>query len=379
MSGGSVHKLSALFVIRSLQVGGAERQLALLARGLRDRGHHITVCSLYTGGPLAAELEAAEVPVVSLAKGGRWEFLSAVSRLRDVVRRVDPSIVHGYMPTANLFALLAGQGRKVVWGVRASSLEFNHYPRMTLMMDWAASVAARWADLIIANSEAGAKTHIAQGYPHSRVRVIPNGIDIDRFTSVPDERKRQRLAWGIDEASPLIGLVGRLDPMKDHSSFLRAISLLGPEWAHTRFICVGDGVAGQKARLMAEAEQLGVGHRVMWLSAQAEPRMVYNALDVLTSCSAFGEGFSNAIGEAMACNVPCVVTDVGDSAVVVGDTGVVVPPRDPAALARAWEQLLSHRGPPPLAVRDRIVREFSVERLLDRTERALLGLDPGRP
>ena len=173
----------------------------------------------------------------------------------------------------------------------------------------------------------------------------------------------------------VIGLVGRLDPMKGHDVFLEAAARLAIVRPDVKFVCVGDGPRALRTRLEVMTRKLGLTDRVSWLGGTKDVRSVYNGFDLMTSASLFGEGFPNVIGEAMACGVLCVVTDVGDSARVVGDTGIVVRKGDPAALVGGWlkglDQLSETSRPDP---RERIELEFDLEKLTDTTERVLTGL-----
>ncbi len=204
--------------------------------------------------------------------------------------------------------------------------------------------------------------------------VIPNGIDAERFCPDPEARSQIRSEWGIAEHEKLIGLVGRLDPMKDHPIFLEAAACLAKKRKETRFVCVGGGPEEYQASLQTLAESLGLGERLLWAGTRQDMPAVYNALDILVSSSSYGEGVSNTIGEAMACGVPCVVTNIGDSAWVVRDMGEVIPPKDPSALSNAVEKLLDQRSHTPDQIRRSIVERLSLETLIVNTERALLTL-----
>jgi glycosyltransferase involved in cell wall biosynthesis len=168
--------------------------------------------------------------------------------------------------------------------------------------------------------------------------------------------------------------VGRLDPMKDHSVFLEAAAVLANTRKETRFVCIGSGRLEYQTKLQTLAKHLGLGDRLLWLGTREDMPAVWNALDIAVSSSSYGEGLSNAIGEAMASGVPCAVTDVGDSAWIVGDTGEVVPPKDPIALRNAIERLLDKKSHTAAEIRLRVVECLSVDSLVGNTERALLTL-----
>jgi glycosyltransferase involved in cell wall biosynthesis len=259
----------------------------------------------------------------------------------------------------------------LVWGARASNVDLSAYDWLTRLIYRFARVLSSAADVVVVNSRAGAAHHSNQGYPQSRLQVIPNGIDTNRFQPDPVGRERLRREWGVPPHAPLVGLVGRLDPMKDHRTFLEAAAILAARHGDVRFVAVGGGAGLYADMLIDHAARAGISDRLTWAGIRADMPAVYSALDLSTSTSV-GEGFPNAVAEAMACGTPCVVTDVGDSAWIVGNPGEVVPARDPASLANAWENVLVKRPVwPSIERRARIVREFSVERLVTDTERLL--------
>jgi glycosyltransferase involved in cell wall biosynthesis len=211
------------------------------------------------------------------------------------------------------------------------------------------------------------------------MEVIPNGIDTDTFRPDGTRGAGPRAEWSIRGGERVVGIAARLDPMKDHPTFLRAAGIAARKNANVRFVCVGDGPESYRRELLDLADRCGVADRVVWAGARDDMPAVYEAFDVATSTSV-SEGFSNAIAEAMASGTPCAVTDVGDSRRIVGDVGRVVPPRDAEALAAAWLELLEGEGrPEPDRVRDRIVRTYSVDLLADRSEDLLRRLGAGAP
>jgi glycosyltransferase involved in cell wall biosynthesis len=266
----------------------------------------------------------------------------------------------------------------VVWGLRASDLDFTKYAWPLGALFRLGAWLSPLADVLVVNSEAGRRFHAARGYATGRMVVIPNGIDTERFRPDAASGAAARAAWGVPEGASLVGLVARVDPMKGHEVFLRAAARLARELPRMWFACVGGGADADVARLRATAAELGIDDRVVWAGAVEDVRGAYAALEVATSASLFGEGFSNVVGEAMACGVPCVVTDVGDSAAIVGETGEVVAPGDIEGLVSAWRELLGQPAEERREIgrraRERIETEFSVERLVRRTEGALYRL-----
>ncbi len=370
------------FLMRQLNVGGAQRQLIELVKELDKSRYDITVVTFYDGGQLRPEMASVpSVRLVSMDKGGRWDVVPFFLRLVKTIRSVHPDILHGYLGVANLLCVALGPfvGRpRVVWGARASFKELGKYDRFTRVAFLLERICSRFPDLIIANSIAGRDFYVSQGFPLQKTTMVPNGIDVSRFRPDTGAREKLRSEWGIEEAERVIGLVGRLDPRKDHPTFLTAASMLAGERKDVRFVCVGDGPPEYRRRLQSLGESLGLKDRLIWTGARADMAAVYNAMDLLTSASAFGEGFPNVIGEAMACGVPCVATDVGDSRSIVGNTGVVVTAGDPTSLCDGWRRILDLPGDRVAALgeeaRARVVAEFGREALALRTSKALEAL-----
>lgn len=367
--------MKIVFLARSLDYGGAERQLSLLAPGLARRGHDVRVAVFYAGGPLARPLEDAGVRVVDLEKHGRWSMGRFVPRLIRLVRGFAPDVLHGYLPVPNILCAalkpLLPRGARVVFGIRASNMDLSRYDRLSALSYRLETWMARTADLVICNSEAGLRTMVDRGIPEARCAVIPNGVDTHHFRPDSHARRELRAEWHIDEGERLVGLVGRLDPKKGHEMFLEAAARLAGRRGDVRFLCVGDGPGDLRRALEARAVRLGIGDRVIWAQARDDVAGVYNALDLLVSASIYGEGFPNVLAEAMACGTPVVATDVGDSAKVAGDPGRIVPPGDPEVLALAIEKSLDN---PPEGRRGHIDRLFGTQVLVETTERALSAL-----
>lgn len=374
---------SVIFLIPALIIGGAQRQLIELAVGLHALGWTVKVVTFYDGGALTADLVSRGIAVASLHKRGRWDVARFTWRLLICLRREHPDVVHGYLGTPNLLTVLLKPmlgGMRVVWGVRASDVDFTQYDWLAGLSFRVACRLSRFANLIICNSAAGREFHAQRGYPSQRMVVVSNGIDVDRFHRDADARRDLRREWRIGDDELLVGLVGRLDPKKDHATFLAAAAKVAEATLGVRFICVGADPKGRRASLARLASDLGLDGKLIWEDARLDVARVYNALDLAVSSSRWGEGFPNVVAEAMATEVPCVVTDVGDSSLVVGDTGWVCSAGDPTELARTIESALS--SAPELRAagtraRDRIVAEFSVARLARSTSDYLAKLIEG--
>ena len=366
-----------LFLARSLDRGGAERQLVALAAGLRERGADVLVAVFYAGGPLELELRSADVQVRSLGKRGRWDIIGFFLRLLRLIRAERPRVLHSYLDVPNVVAALAAPlvpQTRIIWGIRSSHMDLEQYDRLARFGAAAERALAWLPDTIILNSRAGRLLRASRNYPVARMHVVPNGIDISRYRRDRIIGMKLRERWAGASELFLIGNIGRFDPMKDHPTFLRAAALVRKERNDVRFVCVGDGADTYRQELQQLASELGLDGRIVWAGVHMAMEEVYNALDVVCSSSS-GEGFSNVVGEAMACGVPCVVTDVGDSAWIVDDPLSVVRSGDPtslaAALLRQCNMSPEERTEQSFRARRRIETEFSLERLLDNTEAVL--------
>jgi len=365
---------------RRLVYGGAERQFVQLTGGLRRRGHRVTVVTFYPGGPFVAPLAVTGAEIVDLGKRGRWDIIRFLARFARTLRERRPDVLYSFLPIANIIALvarLALPGTPIVWGARVSNLDLAPYDRLSRLTYVLERRFSRFVDLIIANSTAGADHVIAFGCPAARVRVVVNGIDTDRFCHAAAAGSALRAEWRIDPATRLVGVVGRLDPVKDVPNFLRAAAGLIRTDDTVRFAVIGDGPAAYKAELVQLAGDLDLADRVLWIPARAQVEAVYSALDVLVSSSA-SEGLPNVVAEAMACGTPVVATAVGDSAIVVGEWGAIIPPEDPLALSDAIRMQLnrseSERARIASGARRHIEQSFSLAQMIERTERLLLPL-----
>jgi glycosyltransferase involved in cell wall biosynthesis len=364
------------FIIRQFEEGGAQRQLLTLVRGLDKTKFDITLLSFYSGGHFSEEVDRlAHVKHVCLNKSGRWDVLTFIYRFVKNIRQINPDIMHGYLDLPNCLTIIIKPffpKTRMIFGVRASDMDMSHYSWPNKLCYKLESFLSRFANTIIVNSKAGYEFAALKGFPKKSMVVIPNGIDTGMFKPDPEARAKLRSELGAKNGETLIGLIGRLDPMKDHPTFLKAAEMVIQKEKNIRFVCAGDGPKAYKDELIALGQSLGISDHLVWTGSLKEMHKVYNALDFVCSSSAFGEGFANVIGEAMASGVPCVVTDVGDSSWIVGDTGVVVPPNNPKALADGLLKCLGkEKKETSIQARLRIEDNFSIKKLVERTESAL--------
>jgi glycosyltransferase involved in cell wall biosynthesis len=373
MSFRGVAKLKVLLLTRSLNAGGAERQLVILAKSLHSRGIPVTVMVFYGDGPFRPELDEAGVQVIDLKKSGRWDVIRFAFRMVQSVREFRPDVIYSFMG-ANIIATclkpLLGK-TKIVWGVRSSDMDLSYYDWLSRFFDHIAISLSRFADAIICKSERGQEHIRRQGYANSAIAFIPNGIDLARFMHTASSRQARRSGWDVPEERVVLGIMARIDGMKDHTTLLEAVKRALEVHPKVRLVCVGSGDETLHERLMQQTLSLGIQYSVHWVGHSCEPVKDYSAFDVLVS-SSMTEAFPNVIGEAMACGLPVVATDVGDCRRIVGDCGWIVPPKDPEALAAAIGYAIA--ALPNWSAehsRKRIEENFSVDVMVDKTVEVL--------
>jgi glycosyltransferase involved in cell wall biosynthesis len=379
---GAARRIRLLILLRSFSAGGAERQLLEFLKRVDQTSFEVRVQCFYRGDWHREACAIEGVTVSVLDKRHRYDLIGFGVRMFAAARAFSPDVIYGYMFAADILALATGKltGSHVAWGLRCSRLDHSRYDFFTRVLHWMSCRFARGAELLIANSHAGLADYVDSGARPQRQIVIPNGIDVRRFRPDAAARSALRRQWGRSDSDVIIGLVARIDPMKGHDVFLRAAAQFSRVREDAWYVCVGAATSGNRdyeRQLRELADSLGIAGKVMWVGHVDAVESVYPALDVLTSASLFGEGWSNTVGEAMACGVPCVVSDVGDSARIVGESGCVVAAGDVNALSDGWRRILENRAREPgTRERERIVANYSIETSVSATEAALKSLLP---
>ncbi|MEK9656286.1 MAG: glycosyltransferase, partial [Halieaceae bacterium] len=351
-------------------MGGAEVQAVHVATRLDRSRFEPSVMTFYPRGPLLDTLTQAGIPVISLDKKGSLDTASFFLRLRRQVMACKPNVIHSFLDSPNIIAAalrLSWVPTRLIWGIRSSSMELRHY---SLARRVGAALERRLAsvpDLIVCNSKAGRDVILSRGYPAHSSLVVANGIDVARFAEARSERAKMRASWGADNTTFLIGMVARLDPKKSHETFFAAAARAAERSDDIRFVLVADR---NSPRLSTLLEHSKIRDRFIVLPPQRSIEMIYAGLDLNTLSSAYGEGFPNVVAEGMAAGCPTVATDTGDTRLVIGRPDLVVPPRDPEALADAWLRVseLSQAEQEAIgrAAAERIASEFSVNAMVTR-------------
>ena len=349
----------------------------LLSAMDRNRFSNI-VYSMIEPGATAERIRGLGIEVRTLGmKQGRIDP-RAIRLLVKGVREWSPHIIQTWMYHADLLGGLVGKvfaGVPVVWNIRHSDLhpEANHW--MTLRVAEFCGLLSRWIPArIVCCAESSRVIHTRIGYRGPKMVVIPNGFDLDAYRPRPEAGAVCHDLFGIPPDRDLISLIARYHPQTDHATLIAAAALCVAQYPETLFALCGDGITKDNEELVNLIRRAGLEGRVFLLGRRttADIALIMSRSTVVTSSSSSGEAFPNVIGEAMACGSVCVVTDVGDSAYIVGDAGFVVPSRSPLDLAKGWIHVLEMseetRGSFAEAARRRVEMNFSLPAIASRYE-----------
>ncbi|MBC8505254.1 MAG: glycosyltransferase [Chloroflexi bacterium] len=334
------------------------------------------VVSMIPPGEMGEMIAELGIPVETINMQRGRPSLRALNRLARLLKQFRPDVLQTWLYHADLLGLLAGKlagVSNILWNVRSSNMDMAQYRRLSGWTVRACSGLAAMPQGIVINSRAGLRYHTGIGYHPRRWILIPNGVDTDLFCPRPHVRRDLLAELSLSEADAplLIGYVARFDPMKDHTTFLRAVREFVDAGYNAHFVLCGADISWSNRSLASMIDALDIRSRIYLLGSRQDVENVTAAFDLATSAS-LSEGFPNTVAEAMSCGVPCVVTDVGDSAEIVAHTGVVVPPGDAAALAAGWARLLgagaAHRQRLGTLARQRIFENYSLDSMVQAYE-----------
>ncbi len=370
-----MERIRLAVVINAIVLAGAERMLARVLARLRPDEFDVHVFTIGLPGPFTEHLEQLGIP------NRLYEFLRPklpnpchlLTLTRDL-RRFQPDVVQGWMYLGNLYggvaAKLARRDMPVAWNIRHSTLDPQIDSRSMRWSAWlGGQLSGRVPDRIVLCAEAARAAHLRVGYAPEKLEVIPNGFDLSELRPDLVARQRIRAELGITDETPLVGLIGRLHQHKDHRTFIRAARVVAEQFPNAHFVGAGEEQTYSATDLWSWVDDVGLRDRFHWLGVRHDVPAIDASLDVLV-CSSTTEGFPNVVGEAMACGVPCVATDVGECAEVVGDTGRIVPKQDSLRLGAAISDLLrmprSERTALGDLARRRVVARYDINRIVER-------------
>ncbi len=362
-------------VITGLNDGGAEAVMYRLCRADQQNTH--VVISLRGEGKYGPLLKTAGIAVHCLNMPRGLLTPAGVWRLARLLRHLHPDVVQTWMYHADLLGGVVARAvgiHSVFWGIRNTDLEKGKTSRATILVARLNAFISRWIPKrIVSCSQKGVVVHQALGYAKDKFRVIPNGYDLSQITPDSHARAALRSTLGIPDGMPLLGIVARFNPQKDHLNLICALGSLKQSGRDFRCLLIGEEMIDANAELVAWLDTHNIRAQVQLLGQRSDISSVMNALDVNVLSSSYGEGFPNVLCEAMACGTPCVTTDVGDAGLIVGKTGWVVPARDAVALAQALTAAIEQKLADPVAWEHRqkeahlrILNNFSMEKMVER-------------
>ena len=373
------------FVLTELTRGGAEIMLwKLLSRIDRARFEPFVFALSSQADGMLDRFNEIGINCRFLGMKPRPDAVAGLFRLGQALRHLTPDIVQGWLYHGNVAATLAsaliGGRTPVLWSIRCTlPSRLSQEKWQSALTIWFGGKLSFSATKIIHNSMASAVEHEQRlGYRGDHRIVVPNGFDTNVFRPSPEARLSVRKMLGVPQDTVLIGLIGRYHAQKDHGNFLRAAALLRTTHPDVHYLFAGEGVDPANASLNRLIREFGLGEHVHLLGPRDDIHAITAALDIACCSSSYGEGFANVIGEAMSCAVACAVTDVSDAARIVSDTGKVVPPRNPHALARALRDLLdmgeANRQAFGLRARERVINNFSLDAVVRQYEELYLSV-----
>lgn len=367
--------LRVLHLITELNTGGAEMMLFNLLSFLNADKIKSMVVSLSGDGPVGKRIRELGIEVRFLGfHTGRFS-LSGFLELCGTIRQFKPDVIQTWLYHADFIGTLAAlttKKKSLFWNIRCSNMAFENYSLSSRMVFHACRYFSRIPDVTVYNSVNALTYHQNLGYPKRRAYVIPNGFDTQLFRPQAELRQKMRQRYHIPDHLAVLGMVGRFDPMKDHWTFLKSAAILKNRMSAFVIVFCGLGMTWKNPALVEMIKKCRMESHVILLGPRADMAAVMNMMDMLVSTSAYGEGFPNVVGEAMACGLPCVVTDVGDSAKIVGNAGRAVPPRAPDLVAGAILKILECPAAEWMnlkkTARQRIVQNYTIEKIARRYE-----------
>ncbi len=360
-------------IITGLNVGGAESFLARLLMRLPPR-FETSVISLSTIGAIGKQLRASGVNVATLGMTRRSLGVAPVFRLRDMLKEAKPDMVQTWMYHADFLGGLAARWAGIpalVWSIRQSNLSIRHLRLRTVMIARACAALSRHVpDRILCCANVARLNHADFGYAGDKMEVLPNGFDLSRFKPAPEMRESVRRELGVPGDLPVIAMIGRFDPQKGHRTLIDAATALRARRPRIHYLMAGQDVDSSNAVLARWINEQALQSSVSLLGLREDIPRLLAAADALVLPSIFGEAFPNVVGEAMASAVPCIASNVGDTPFIIGDTGFIVPPGDPEALANAMDRFLSmperERQSYGVRARQRVVENFEIGAIILR-------------
>ena len=352
-----------LHIITGLTTGGAETVLYRLC--CYDHTNHHIVISLQHKGKYIELLRKKGILVFTMNFSYHCNPIAELISLSKLIKRQKPDLVQTWLYHADLIGGIAAKlaGIKYIfWTIHNSTLSKTQTPFLTKLIVRILAILSYFIPChIISCGNNPRRVHIQKGYDSQKISVIFNGYDTDVFTYNPSLR---HTVDGVQYDQPLIGMIARYSAQKDHENLFKALSILKSKGIVLKCLLIGSGIDKNNITLTKQIKEMGIQDFIILKGERGDLQNIFPALDLHVLSSAYGEAFPNVICEAMSCGIPCVSTDLGDISFIIGDTGYVVPPSNPDALANAIRQILQQKTIDHKKIRGRIVENFSIEKMV---------------
>ena len=336
------NNMKILFAVRSLNIGGTERQIISMSNMLINYGHEVDIARIYPNGDLEKYTKA------NLHTLSKNIFFRAIDFHR-LYRHKNYDVAYSFLPNMNIFSLLISKlfkkskRPKIVWGIRSSYLDPKDYSIKVNLVYKLEKILSGLPDLIITNSDAALNEYKKYGFPRKKIYSIPNIIDHNHFKNL-SSKKTVYKEFGISNNMNLIGIFARIHPMKDHINILQAIKIINETSKKYQnkiyLICVG-GIAQKEEKNNYYKNLLKLSNQnIKWLGSREDIPKLMSACDLTVLCSDSGEGFPNSVAESMSCETPIIATNIGDSKKIINNYGKIVPVQDSLSLANSIIEIL---------------------------------------
>lgn len=361
-----------LFVTSGLATGGAEVVLVDLMSQLEARGCTVSVINLKDRGSQYERISRMGVDVLQIDHSSVISSLMSIAKTIKGAKSFRPDVIQGWMYHGNLAASLLALvfAMKPYWSIHHSVVNINFEKKSLQRLISLLKLLSCHPKGIHYCSSTSSKQHELLGFAAKKSFIVPNGVDIQKFTGNRLKGQELRAKLGLEEESIVVGHIARFHPMKDHLNFIEAAGRLTKMTSNVKFLMVGKGVDQKNSTIMQALSSSNLEDHFLLLGERLDIPDLMSTLNVFSTSSAWGEAFPIVLAEAMASGVPCVATDLGDCAWLIGETGIIVPPRDSDALSRAWQTIIQEgvegREERGIRARDRIRNLFTLDVMADK-------------
>ena len=364
-------KIKIAFVLRSLETGGAERQVIELASGLNKKNFESVIICFYNRGNLRKVAIEKKINIIFLEKNSRYDLYPFLKKFHKTIKEIKPDIVHSFLDSPNIITSLYKYFFPkyiLLWGIRSSNMDLRYYPLNRRLSVYLEKFLHRIPEEIVFNSFLGMSVNTGKRFKKNKYSVIHNGIDTEYFRKSLFFRNETRKIWGLKNSDFVIGIVARDDPKKDFNTFIEAAKIAHKTNKQIYFAII----TNRKETIPSLIKDYNLNKSFIIKTKQIETNKIYPAFDINTLTSSFGEGFPNVVAEGMSCGIPTVASNCGDSSLILGDNNYIFSPKNSDQLAKKWLRIVNLNAEKRIEIgeihRKRIIDNFSKQIMIDNSE-----------